>query len=231
MRFADASGDQLGVLGPEVDDEDVRGQWPMPTPWERCSCLALGLQRRREHDLRLLELLQRLVAAGGHRRAKRAEEVEAAVVLVGRSEQDLPSVPRTWVRTRVPRGRVGWNVAIPQWKPASRCLDRAGERRADHDGVGAAGDGLGDVAALAHPAVGDHVHVDAGLVEVAHARAGHVGDGGRLRDADAEHGARGARVARADADEHAGRTGAHEVQRGLVAGAAADDDRDARSRG
>ena len=30
----------------------------------------------------------------------------------------------------------------------------------------------------------------------------------------------------ADADEHAGRAGAHEVERGLVAGAAADDHRD-----
>ena len=46
MRLADPAGDQLGVLGAEVDDQHrpltgvVRGvggaQWPMPTPCERC---------------------------------------------------------------------------------------------------------------------------------------------------------------------------------------------------
>ena len=44
--------------------------------------------------------------------------------------------------------------------------------------------------------------------------------------ADAEHAAGGAGVAGADADEHADGAGAHEVQRGLVGGAAADDDGD-----
>ena len=53
----------------------------------------------------------------------------------------------------------------------------------------------------------------------------HVGDGRRLRHADAEHAARGAGVARANADEHADGAGAHEVQRGGVAGHAADDHR------
>ena len=57
---------------------------------------------------------------------------------------------------------------------------------AEHDGVGAAGDRLGDVAAGVHAAVGDEVDVDAGLVEVAHAGGPGVGDGGGLRHADAE---------------------------------------------
>ena len=74
-----------------------------------------------------------------------------------------------------------------------------------------------------HAAVGDDVDVDAGLVEVAHAGGPGVGDGGGLGHADAEHAAGGAGVAGADADEHAGGAGAHEVQGGLVAGAAADD--------
>ena len=50
MGLADPTGDQLGVLGTEVDDQDrtVAGvtrtggrlaQWPMPTPWERCRSL------------------------------------------------------------------------------------------------------------------------------------------------------------------------------------------------
>jgi len=38
VRFAHTTGYQLGVLGAEVDDEDVLGQCPMPTPWERCNC-------------------------------------------------------------------------------------------------------------------------------------------------------------------------------------------------
>ena len=109
---------------------------------------------------------------------------------------------------------------------AARRLVRAGERRADHHRVGTAGDRLGDVAAGAHPAVRDDLHVDAGLVEVTDPGARGVGDGRGLRDADAEHAAAGARVAGADADEHADRTGAHEVQRGGVRGAATDDDRD-----
>src|SRR6185436_21116001 len=51
--------------------------------------LALGQQRRRHHDLGLLELLQRLVAGGGHRGTQRAEQVERAVVLVRGTDQDL----------------------------------------------------------------------------------------------------------------------------------------------
>jgi hypothetical protein len=109
---------------------------------------------------------------------------------------------------------------------AGRRLDGRGQGRAEHDGVGAAGDGLGDVAALGHAAVGDDVAVDAGLVEVAHAGPGHVGDGRGLGHADAEHAAGGAGVARSDADQHADGAGAHEVEAGLVGGAAADDDRD-----
>src|SRR5450759_2005700 len=46
--------------------------------------LALGLQRRSDHDLGLLERLQVLVSAGRHRGAQAAAEVEGAVVLVGR---------------------------------------------------------------------------------------------------------------------------------------------------
>ena len=78
----------------------------------------------------------------------------------------------------------------------------------------------------AHAAVGDDVHVHAGLVEVAHAGTRGVGDGGGLRHADAEHAAGRAGVAGADTDEDADRAGAHEVQCGLVAGAATDDDGD-----
>src|SRR4029079_18203745 len=71
-------------------------------------------------------------------------------------------------------------------------------------------------AAGLHAAVGVYVHVIAGLVEVANARAGRVGDRGRLRNADSEHTARRARVAGTDADEHADGSRAHQVQRSGV---------------
>src|SRR3954465_13875872 len=51
--------------------------------------LALGLERRRDHDLRAVERGDVLVAAGGHRRAQRAHQVERAVVLVGGPHEDL----------------------------------------------------------------------------------------------------------------------------------------------
>ena len=88
--------------------------------------------------------------------------------------------------------------------------------------------GLRDVTARAHAAVGDHLAVLARLEHVLRAGGRDVRDRGRLRDADAEHAAGGAGRAGADADEHARRAGAHEVQPGRVAGAAAEDhgDRD-----
>ena len=85
----------------------------------------------------------------------------------------------------------------------ARRLVGARERGADHHGVGAAGERLRDVSSVAHPAVGDHAAVLAGLEHVLGARGRHVGDRGRLRDADAEHPAGGAGGARADAHEHA----------------------------
>src|SRR3954468_6239632 len=55
----------------------------------RLELLALRLERRRDHDLGAVERGDVLVAAGGHRRAQRAHQVERAVVLVRGAEQDL----------------------------------------------------------------------------------------------------------------------------------------------
>ena len=105
-------------------------------------------------------------------------------------------------------------------------LGGPGERRAEHHGVGAAGDGLDDVAAAAHAAVGDDVDVAAaGLVHVVAPGRGDVGDRGGHRGVDAEHEAGGVGRAAAEADEHAGGAGAHQVQRRRVGGRTADDDR------
>src|SRR5581483_8964309 len=70
----------------------------------------------------------------------------------------------------------------------------AGEKRAEHHRMRAGGDCLGDVAGVAHAAIGDERHASA--LE----RLGDVLDGGDLRYADAGDDARGADRARADAD-------------------------------
>ena len=89
--------------------------------------------------------------------------------------------------------------------PAGR-VGGPGERRAEHDRVGAAGDRLHDVAGLAHAAVGDDVHVAAaGLVEVVAARARDIRHRRRHGRVDAERRARGRGRAAAEADEHARR--------------------------
>src|ERR687888_31947 len=73
----------------------------------------------------------------------------------------------------------------------------AGEERAEHHDMRARGDCLGDIARVAHAAVGDERH--AGLLE----RRGHVLDGRDLWHADAGDDARRADRAGADADLHA----------------------------
>src|SRR5918995_3227294 len=187
--------------------------------------LAFGLQRGGHHDLGLLKLLDRFVAGSGHRCAQGAEQVQRAVVLVGGADEDLVErAPLADVDAR-PARQVGMERRHPPGEPTPRRLVRAGERGAEHHRVGAARDRLGDVAAGAHAAVGDHVHVDAGLVEVADAGAGGVGDRGRLRYADAEHAAGGALMPGAHADEDADRARPHQVQRRGVRRTPADDDR------
>ena len=134
-----------------------------------------------------------------------------------------PTVPTL---IRVPRGSVGDGAAIPQFVPRPGRLLGAGQRRADHQHVRAGRDRLGQLAAAAHPAVGDDRDVAAGLGVVRVARGRDVADRGDLRDADPEHLARRARGARADADEHGGGALLHQREGGLGVGRVADRDRD-----
>src|SRR6478752_7229772 len=101
--------------------------------------LALGLERRRDHHLGALEVADVLVSAGRHRGLERTDEVEGAVVLLGGAEHDLleravldGGDPRAARQRRVEGGHAPV-VAT------ARGLLGAGERRADHDRVGAAG--------------------------------------------------------------------------------------------
>ena len=75
---------RLGALAGLAREADA--SWPSRC-WARSDLPSVC--RPGHHDLGLLELLERLVAAGGHRGAQRAEQVHAAVVLVGRADEDL----------------------------------------------------------------------------------------------------------------------------------------------
>src|SRR5436190_5024735 len=187
--------------------------------------LSLRLEGRRHHHLCALEVADVLVAAGRHRRPERAEQVEGAIVLVRRAEEDLlhRAVLAGGDSGAAREGRMeGRHSPV---EPAPRSFLGARERRADHHGIGTARDRLRDVAAGAHPAVGDDVAVLAGLEHVLRAGGRDVDDRGRLRNADPEHAARRAGGARADADEDADGAGAHEVQARRVRRAPADDAR------
>ena len=85
--------------------------------------------------------------------------------------------------------------------------------------------GLADVAAGAHAAVGDDLDVITGVEQMLDPRRRRVGDGRGLGHADAQHAAGGAGGAGTDAHQHTDGAGAHQVQRGRIRGAAADDDR------
>ena len=64
-----------------------------------------------------------------------------------------------------------------------------------------------------HAAIGDDLHIAAaGLVHVIAAGLSHVGDRGRHRGVDADRRARSGDRTAAEADQHARRTSAHQVQ-------------------
>src|SRR5215212_808042 len=228
-RLADPAGDQLGVLAAEVQDEN-QNLTTHPDALGALLEFALRIEGRREHDLGLLELLYILVTGGRHAHPQSAHQVEGPVVLVGRPDEDLlyrPRGPGAYAgaarECRV-EGRHPPRVATP------RRLFCFRKRAAQHDGVGPAGYGPGNVAASTHAAVGDDVDVIAGLQEVAHPGGRGVGDGGSLRHPDPDHTARRADAPRTDADQDAHGPGAHEVERCRVTRASPDDDGDVQRR-
>ena len=111
-------------------------------------------------------------------------------------------------------------LAVHEDELARGLLD-AGEQPADHHGVGAGDQGLGDVAGVLQAAVGDDRHAG---------RAGRqpgLVDGADLRDADAGDDAGGADGARADADLDRVDTGVDQRLRAGAGGDVAADDLDA----
>src|SRR5438477_3730312 len=100
--------------------------------------LALTLKRGGDHHLCAVERRNVLVAARRHRGPERAEQVEAAVVLVRRAEEDLLKTAVLKRRhSRSPRQRGMERCHAPMEAAAGR-LVCASERRGDHHGVGAA---------------------------------------------------------------------------------------------
>ena len=97
------------------------------------------------------------------------------------------------------------------------------EDRADHDGVGATGEGLGDVAAEAHATVGDDGHAVAAAAQVVVTRGGAVAGCSDLGHADTQHRARRARRTGTDTDEQPFDAGVHELERRRVIDAVAGD--------
>ena len=124
---------------------------------------------------------------------------------------------------RVPRGSSGVGVGHAPVEAASGGLGGLGEGGAEHDAVGAADDGLADVAASAESAVGDDADVAPGAAEVVLAGGGAFEGCGDLGDADASYLAGGAGRAGPDADEDAVDAGLHEFLGHLVGDAVADD--------
>src|SRR5918996_3705387 len=211
--WAPKSTTRTGLAGSSIRDPGTK-LVAHPHPLRSLVRLAFGLDGRRDHELRLLELLDRGVAGGGHRRGQGAEQVEGPVVLVRGTHEDLlqggdllglhPGATR---ERRVER-RHSPVVA------AARRLVGTGERRPDHHRVRAAGDRLRDVAARAHPAVRDHVAVPARLVQVLAPGRGRVRDRGGLGHSHPEDTPCGACVPRTNAHQDAHGARPHQVQGG-----------------
>src|SRR5699024_9030342 len=178
-------------------------------------------------DLGPLELLRVQVAGGRHGVAQRAHGVGGAVGGDRGSEEDLLERCDRAHADPVAAGECGVVGLAAPVVAVPRGLLGPGQRRPDHQAVRTAGDGLDQIARAAQAAVGDHVHVAAaGFVHVVAAGGGDIGHRTGQRDGDPQGLLGGLGRAAAEADEDAGRAGAHQVQGRGVGGAAADDHRD-----
>src|ERR1044072_8692093 len=197
------------ALGPSVIRyRNPRGNSRAPVRAHADSLLSLQLlplahQRRRHHHLGALEGTNVLVAASGHRRLQRPHQVEGAVVLLGRAEQDLLHRPVLPGRDAAGARQRGMERRHPPVEAAAGRLLGTGQRRAHHHRVGTGGDRPGGVGAGSDAPVGDHVDVLTGLQHVLGASRGAVGDRRRLRNAGPKHAAGRAGRARGAPDEDA----------------------------
>ena len=171
---------------------------PMPTCCSRWSCLPSLWSAGRDHHLGAVERRDVLVAAGGHRGAQAADQVERAVVLVGGPEQDL--LERAVLGGRRRGRRAG--ATGGRWPCPSGSRARAPRRRAPAASRSSRRRRRRRTPSTMSPPLRmppsaitfTYSPVSSMCCERA---ACDVGDRGRLRNADAEHAARGAGGARA----------------------------------
>src|SRR5947207_7711549 len=139
-----------------------RGAFPLPRAPQLLRLLedlALGLDRRRDDELGLLQLADALRAHRAHAGPDRPHQVERAVLGEGRPEQDLVEGAGHAHPDAGAARQVGVRGGHAPVIAAPGSLGGPRERRADHDRVGAGREGLTHVAARRHAAVGDHRHV------------------------------------------------------------------------
>src|SRR5581483_3799087 len=117
--------------------------------------LALGLERGGNRQLGPVELRDVPVPAGGHRGPQGTNQVEGAVVLAGRALDDLLERPVLRRRDTGPARKRGVEGGHPPVVAAAWGLVRPRQRRSEHHRVGAAGNRLGHITAVAHASIGN----------------------------------------------------------------------------
>ena len=141
-RVAHASGvDEAGVAA--APGAAWRRGRPCRRPGRVCSCLPSVCSAGRDHQLGAVELGDVLVAAGRHRGAQAAHQVERAVVLVRGPDRGSPRAWRSARSARARRAAASGGTSPCPSGSRGRAPRGARQRRADHHGVGAAGDRLG----------------------------------------------------------------------------------------
>src|SRR5256885_9728866 len=134
--------------------------------------LALRGDRRRDHQLDVLELRDVACAAHAKRRTQRAGEILRAVVDPRRAEQDLAQRrPGADLDPRAAR-EVGIGRRHAPVESLRRRLFRASEGRADHHAVAARRERLAHVGPDPHPAARDDTDPHPAPTHVPTARAG-----------------------------------------------------------
>src|SRR4029453_5591228 len=128
--------------------------------------LALGLYRRGDDELRLLQLADTARAHGAHAGPDRTDEIERPVLGERGPEEDLLERSGDAHPNAGAAGQVRVRRRHAPVIAAAGGFLGARERGADHHGVGTGGQRLADIAARRNAAIGEDRHVAAGpLVE------------------------------------------------------------------
>src|SRR5439155_18714990 len=182
-----------------------------------------GFDRWGDDDLRLLKLGNVARANVAHASRDRADQILTSIVNFGRTKKDLLQRtggtdldPRTARKIHVRRSHA------PVVTGAGRFLSTS-ERAADHDGICATSERFANVAAFAHPAVGDDRNVTRRFFEISVAGGCAIDRGSDLRHAESKHTARGASCAGSDTNKHASWAAFHDFESDVITNSVSDD--------